>query len=204
MNLSLGEFEALARKALRGAGYDWGTAEEGARAARTLARFGCDSAALIERLTHWAVDRDLARHRPALDLTPTATPLCPLAAGIALVDLAPPMPVELGTVVEPTLLVPFVQTLLGRSDDPARGARVISGRVTATVHGEALEISTTLVPDVVRIEAVELAPVHQALQSRIDPAPATVAALEAMASRTYAPATEASRSGAGPALSDND
>ena len=47
VSLSLGELEALCRKAARGAGFDWGTAEEAGRAVRRLAGVGLPGAELL-------------------------------------------------------------------------------------------------------------------------------------------------------------
>ena len=101
--------------------------------------------------------------------------------------------------------------------DAARGPRGSRGRAVALT---ATGLSATVGPDgalavegdplLARVEALSLAPARppaRGLPTTTEVAiPAdTLAALEALGHRTYAPATEASRlSGAGAGLTDND
>lgn len=111
MICSLNEIEMLVRKAVRGAGYDWGLAEEAGKAARRLALAGHDAVAaflgLCERFDG----------RPHAERTPTSLagvwqapggPLCPLTAGAALSDLAPPS-VEIGPMAIPLIFAALAE-----------------------------------------------------------------------------------------------
>lgn len=96
MIVSLNEVESIALKAARGAGYSWGMAEEAGQAARWLAErrqpWGAALVALFD-------DRRGG--------------VCPIALGTRLSDDAEavigPQTTVLGTIVEPLLLLPFLQ-----------------------------------------------------------------------------------------------
>lgn len=114
---TLGEIAATGRKAARGAGLDWGHAEEAGAGAAWLAAHGAPGP---EALAGWLCRSDgwdHARRRPADPAlaewrAARGTALCPLVAGAALSDRAALLPpvaeltlVELGA---PVLLVPFL------------------------------------------------------------------------------------------------
>lgn len=115
MNLSLSEFQALVRKAFRGAGYPWGLAEDGAAAARTLAERGEDAGAAVARLLDAVEDRDLADLMPDENWTAAGGPACPVCVGACLSDAGNP-DVELGPVLEPSLLLPEPPAPMDRHD----------------------------------------------------------------------------------------
>lgn len=93
IGLSRTETRALATKAARGAGLDWGLAEEAGFAAEALAARGIDGLSLLAR---WLAKR-------------TASPLrCPIALGAQLADLPPEAPLRLERVAFPALLLPFL------------------------------------------------------------------------------------------------
>lgn len=115
--LSLGEAEALARKAARGAGRSWGMAEEFGRAIRWLAGAGCPAMALGADL----LDRTdgLARGPvPGADgalAHPGGDPLCPVALGAALSDLGPMVaPGRIGPIWAPLFVLPHLAHLAAR------------------------------------------------------------------------------------------
>ncbi len=190
MTWSLGEVEALARKAARGAGYDWGLAEEIGRAVRWLSGRGGPAADLLAEYL--------------CDVQPAAS--CPFAVGAALVDLSggirPGTEVELGPVAAPVFLLPFVADL--------GGGRVSRGDVTLATQDD---LSVVNWPEswiwsqsavVVRFLGVPATP-PRPLTHRATLSHAGLATLTTLAGRTYAPPTEASRvSGAGAGLADND
>ncbi|MEM9971457.1 MAG: DUF3726 domain-containing protein [Pseudomonadota bacterium] len=207
MTLSLGEAAALAKAATRGAGYDWGLAEEAARAVRWLSSQGLDGcAALAEVLGH--VDGGAP---PLLDMrvdqwSAANGALCPLTAGTALADHAALLSsdrLRLAGVVAPVLLVSFA----------ADAARIMGVPVGLSWDGAEFvtdgdsvsgDTSNSGQADVSITFGAALAVPHLRA-TRADPPPEVRAALTAFAGRTHAPATEASRlTGAGAAASDND
>ncbi|MBY8977016.1 DUF3726 domain-containing protein [Rhodobacteraceae bacterium NNCM2] len=181
MLLSLSEVEALARKAMRGAGASWGLAEEAGKATRWLASRGHPAPGLLAGLlADWPGEGAVG------DVTRgwrgASGRLCPIRAGSILSDHAS-LPgfgkVTFARVAQPALMLPF-----------------------AASAGVALEWSGDAVSDVVARKKGAVAPPPTLSTSAIDAA--TLAALEGWAHRTYVPASDASRAGAGSALSDND
>ena len=201
--LSLGEAEALARKAARGAGFSWGMAEEAGRALRWLCARGLPGGAALARL---------------LASPDAAGPACPLALGAAFADRAGLAEADDAAetetrlqVVHPLLFLPFAAGVAARGPVALQvdwpGARVLlsgtevrmarkDGRATA----ERATVVCRAIPEAEAARGVPLAPGHRA-----DIAPQALAVLERLAARTYAPATPESRlAGAGAGLSDND
>jgi hypothetical protein len=212
--LSLGELEAAARKAARGAGYAWGLADEAGRAVRGLAEIGLDGAALFVRLAEAVAPRpqqSLApRHLENVWISENG-PLCPIRTGATLCDLARAIPdtgMAVTRVLIPGLFLPFAADV----------ARLRDGAVTLSWSGGIVGIGPEGLPRATGV--LKLADVDEAdmflhpggtalpaapLETRAHPAPAAWEALLALAHRTHAPATEASRlSGAGAGLTDND
>ena len=186
---SLGEVQALVRGAARGAGRDWGVAAEAARGARWLAARGVDPTPALAAL--------LAEPEGDAPADPRAErwegDLCPLRAGLVLADFALLRPPTMrARIHQPLLLLPFVADLAlsrGRPMVLAWGA----GR--AATDGAWLSLGAP--PPAVAV--VTLAPgALGALRPLTERAtPAAWEALSALAARTLAPATEASRKGAG-------
>ena len=111
MNLSLGEFQATAAKALRGAGYSWGMSAEGANVCRALAAMGIDPSRNLLRLLALVDDIGLAGLRPDQDWTTASGRVCPLSIGAAISDEPPAGSLRLAGVIEPILLIPSLATL---------------------------------------------------------------------------------------------
>lgn len=191
MSFSLNEVEAMARKAARGAGCDWGLAEEAAKATRWLCAQGLDG---VQLLCAGLSSEDLAG-------------ACPLKVGASLIDRAATLdasPLKLAHVAYPALLLPFaamaarkLQQVIWVECDGAH----------AVTDGQGLAITGTFPDHAVRVDVlvdgVLSAPMPPA--TRATPDPEAWAALASLAQLTYAPATEASRlHGAGAGLSDND
>lgn len=212
--VSLAEIDAMGRKAARGTGLSWGLAEEAGRAARWLAAYRQPGPeALLAALE--AVNGAVAAHAPRPEgpvWRAEAGTLCPVATGAALSDragaIAAGASFGLGPVIAPLLLVPFL----------CRAARDLGCPIA--LDGPEIALVATpegpATPDWRRLHA----PLSGELQVRraawapgpaagagADPWPVAVEtwrALDWLAHRTYAPATEASRAGAGSGLPDTD
>lgn len=188
MSYSLNETEALVRKAARGAGYSWGEAEDAGRAVRWLEARSLPGAAA-------------ALHLFGLKTTGALAPdSCGLTLGTRLSDGVLPEG-TLANVDAPLLLLPFAhamgtdQTLTWLTGTACLGT---DGTATLTGAPPALRDDMTLSQG--RSTGTSLI-----ATTRADIPQAVIDGLTALAARTYAPATEASRLlGAGAGLSDND
>ena len=216
ITLSLGEVEALLRKAARGAGRTWGMAEEFGRAVRWLEGYGFTAMALAADLlaqTDGMADATLA---PAWEekgrlIHRGGAPLCPIALGTALSDHADWLGAagRIGPVLAPLLLLPCLADVARRH---GMGYVVTWGdsRLVLSARG-ALGAAARPAPVYARADWVawqrgqcthlaEAAPRHRAqcplgVHDR----------LQQLAARTYAPETEARRqSGAGEARPTSD
>ncbi|WP_347311286.1 DUF3726 domain-containing protein [Defluviimonas sp. SAOS-178_SWC] len=214
---SRNEIEALSMKAARGAGMNWGLAEEAGFAAGWLAAQGLDGAGALLALFDAARQDDKGRSPVIEDgiwRAPGADGLCPIALGAALSDHAGlhkgPMArggPETGPVNRPILVVPFL-ALIAERDGGAISLNWPKGSLAVTAAGiwpmdaavrllaepsAPLKIAGTLaVPPV--LPAGPLSPLSGAAAS----------GLNVLAMRTTVPASETSRKGAGAAASDND
>lgn len=197
LDLSLGETEAMARKAARGAGHAWGMAEDAGFAVRWLCAHGQPGAAVLA---------DLLAHQEQARTTQD----CSLRLGAQLADgvtALGPEDTALGRLACPLLLLPFA----------ARRAAADGIALRVTIKGDSAEIDAagrlaTAVPGA----ALRDAPVTVARLAKTGAAPSARVTrayvhlqdwlrLDTFAQRTYAPETDASRqSGAGAGLSDND
>ncbi len=187
MTLSLNEVETIAKRATRGAGQPWGLADEAAKACRWLCVQGLDG---VGSLT-----------------TDLETGAQTLIKGVSLSDRASILSTEAVTlpgVSTPLMILPFA----------ANAARLIKacvtvkcGGVVAVTDGRSLELAQGF-PD--RSETVTIASggvltTARTHATRAAPLPRDWQALNALAHRTYAPATEESRArGAGAGTTDND
>jgi hypothetical protein len=213
--LSLGEVESLARKAAKGAGYPWALADAAGAAARGVAGLGGDpSAALLSLFARIAAGpalRDFAPQAPSGDWQARGGVLCPIQAGALMVDLARDFPDSgqaLREVWAPALILAAaadVARLSSLSLTVAwRGGLVTLGEDGAALSKGVAKLLAEEVADLyIHPGGDPLTPAAPARRAWI--APDRLARLEAFAARTYAPATEASRTaGAGAGLSDND
>lgn len=199
--VSLAEIDAMGRKAARGAGYEWGMAEEAGRAARWLAAYGQPGPETLAALLA-ETDGAAAAHAPGPDWTSRAAALCPIALGTALSDIAHEIgPAETGPVLHPLMTVPF----LCRTALDLGIATALEGpgfRLLATPDGPVCETWDDLyTPRADRLRIARAEPSGRPIRPRPDArtVPLDVwRALDRFAQRTYVPATEASRrSGAG-------
>lgn len=201
MNLSLGEFQATAAKALRGAGYSWGMSAEGANACRALAAMGIDPSRNLLRLLALVDDIGITGLRPDQDWTTTSGRVCPLSIGAAISDEPPAGSLRLPGVIEPILLIPSLATLA--SDERGFEMQWEGGSIQVGIDGPEVW-AVPPVADVI-IDAAAAPARRPDRATRIDVANDTLEQLNAFAHRTYAPATEASRqAGAGAGTTDND
>jgi hypothetical protein len=209
MNYSLNEIEATGKKAARGAGYSWGLAEEAGKAARWLCIQGQDGCATIAGFLARIDGQSLQDHRPQ-DLSGkwvAKSTLCPLTAGAALSDCAHDLTTDeitLSDVSYPALLLPFASRVAIRL---GRFVELECDEVFATTNGPELCLDDSLPAHGVKVMVRLQTKMDIALprHTRGTPAPDVWAALNKLAHRTYAPATEESRLlGAGAGLSDND
>lgn len=213
--LSLSEIEAIAVKAARGAGLDWGLAEEAAFATRWLVEQGIDGP--------WV----LAGHLDRLSMSPSPPaplritgrnwqaespqPLCPIALGSALNDHfdLPDGPadgtIRLHQVASPALLLAFLA-----------GAAARKGVVVAVAWGEtrvllwdgiilALIGAEGLLADTAPLVTVQGTPKRDQPEGPpgAEVSTATAEALNRLVFRTYVPASDRSRRRAGAAGGDN-
>lgn len=198
---SLAEIDAQCRKAARGAGCPWGLAEEAGKAARWLAARGLPGPEALAGLL------DGPRACPCGG---GRGPDCALRIGASWSDRAETIASdgpERASVAQPLLVV----AMLGRAAEATGMTFALEWNGATAVCG----------PDGFTLEsaAASLAPDASILLRRVGNAPPPVptdvraravdaaawSSLERLASRTYAPATDASRrAGAGAGKSDND
>ncbi len=214
VNYSLSEIQAQCRKAARGAGLAWGLAEEAGMACRWLASFDLPGPRVLAELLRLNDGKPYETLRPAsLDGNWEALGgrLCPLIAGATLSDIAAERVaghhVELAAVAFPMLLLPFLG-LAAKQHGVAQELRCNCTRVTClpdgiSISGDVTLLQTAHARHVVCVGAERAEPDHKpSAQSRAIDASAW-ATLEFFAHRTYVPATDASRAGAGSTLSDD-
>ena len=209
-NISLGEFEGLVVKAFRGAGYPWGLASDAAYACRRLESAGFSSAGLAVRLLDQIDGRSVAEVMPDATWEATSGMLCPICVGAAVADVGDALFADteqrsFEQVVEPMLFVALLslspsvregQSLMvqwsgGHTEVTTRGL-LHNGAVPAgTMTVGVTRIADTATPMSLPHTRARLTEEHRE-------------SLLAYAARTYAPATDQSRQGAGAGLTDNN
>lgn len=191
---SLNESQALAHKAARGSGYDWGVAEEAGQVVRWLLAHSLPGADAL-------LDVCEARSQSAPET-------CPFTIGCALSDgLIGIADFGCRTVMSPLLILPFLAWTAEREKMSLclgwRGAAFVVG-----ADGELFMSAKTVNPRTAKVTISDIVPqnlirVCETYRALVDCA--VFVALSDLAGRTYAPATQASReSGAGAGLTDND
>ena len=180
---SLGEITSLSVKAARGLGLPWGLAEEAGWAVRCLERNGLPGGAALAGL-----DTSVA---------------CPLCLGCAVSDLGAVALDGADPVSSPLLVLAF----LTRVSEPTSALQVALGSARAVVSTVTVEMSDAP-PAFGSVSVLDVVsrPATRTLHRRVRGWDASVfQRLEALAARTYAPASELSRrAGAGAGLTDND
>ncbi len=194
--LSFYETGVLARRATRGAGYDWGLAEEATFAAGWLCDYGVDGADVLSRYFHrvdgQAVASRAVRAWPSGDVWEGDAfgnlPLCPLCLGAALSDFGLPSGVEkvvISKVYAPVLLLPFIANL------PAEDGKIW------TIEGDITDDINPVRVVIIRADAKDLSAKGSVAKKPRYPQKEDAFLLE-LAQRTYVPESEASRAkGAG-------
>ncbi|HSG36858.1 MAG TPA: DUF3726 domain-containing protein [Paracoccaceae bacterium] len=204
VELSDNEVESLCLKASRGAGLDWGLAEEAGQAARWLAAHGLDGP--TELLHHLLASKDRSASVPSslTQLEPQSSdPLCPIHLGAALSDLGLlRSAIEAGPVAAPVLLLPFLARVAGAGGVELRweGGSVSVG--SDGIKGDVARLAMTNAARVVLGPIGQGPTVHSGTRVALEKS--TVDGLSALAMNTTVPATEQSRSDAGAKIDDND
>lgn len=204
-SLTLSEIESSALKAARGAGMAWGMAEEAAFAARWLAAQGVDGLTLLaHHLTRTTTPPTYHNHRWH---AATGGHLCPIAAGTALSDHfhlpEGPMahPVDLLDLSAPALILPFLASAAARSGTvviaqwPNCTAVLTSGTLALTGRDHLLTDLAT------RVTITAAQPQGSTIHPGVPPA--TEHLLQTLVQRTYVPASDQSRRGAGGSGTDD-
>ncbi|MFD2738001.1 DUF3726 domain-containing protein [Sulfitobacter aestuarii] len=214
MICSLNEIEALSRKAARGGGLSWGLAEEAGKAVRWLCDAGFPGARLLVALLQLNDGKEYAELVPQLGDGIWQTRggrLCPVIAGSLICDRADMLrqgeALLFGDTALPLLLAPFAAEAARLAEVSVvlewPGARLSLGQGATLAEGDAAALEVACAGPVTLSRGARQghAPAAGDVGRRLDTV--TLGALEAFAQRTYAPATEASRAGAG-AGQDND
>ncbi len=210
MILSLNEIEITVLKAARGAGMEWGLAEEAAQAARWLARqrVGFEAACLsVLEAAAWRTD--IAVDSACLRPNASEAWLCPIRAGACVSDLAATPPLRIERVLQPLLLLPFAARFMRPVALMWTGVRLFlcGGRLAVRPGG--LRSAFCERADMVELSALGVADstdgVDMPLGNGVEVDPGVWSKLDALAARTYVPASRRSRlSGAGAATDDNE
>lgn len=204
MTTSLNEVEAVSKRAARGAGLEWGLAEEAGKATRWLCEQGLDGCAALAAVLSGS--RARARLPEGGEWAGNGL-LCPIFAGAALSDRAAMLgqgPVQMRHVSNPVLILPFAGLVARMQKRPVT---VECDGVSAVTDGRTLSLPSLLPKEAEKVSVRLGGTVAETRgqSSRAAPDAGTWRALNALAHRTYAPATEESRLlGAGAGLSDND
>ena len=206
---SFGEIAALTKRATRGAGYAWGACEDASAATEWLSRYGLPGVDVLSQALSTRAQPPMARVTIGEPWTAAdGTHICPLMAGAALTDHIRHAADDGGITIlglrSPLLTVGCVG-VFGEAIDRCyqlewNEIQIEVGRERCLIKGDALDLSNSST-DKFKCTKIDAAPPHDI---PLCPARPSIAAahwshLEQLASRTYAPATVASRlSGAGP------
>ncbi len=215
MSFSLNEVEALSKRAARGAGLDWGLAEEAAKATRWLCAYDLDGCRLL-KIVMDAHQGDSQNSQAPRSLSGEwyshMGALCPLRTGAALSDCAAQVAangVEIRDLSSPLFMLPFVAAVARVTKTCLHlaweGASITTdgGTVDLTFLAE----TTPYVGHADRLVITQSTPLTKPAKSlcRANPSSQDWDNLNTLAALTYAPATETSRRlGAGGGQSDND
>ena len=208
MTWSIGEIGALATKAARGSGMEWGLAEETGYAIQWLQKHHLPGVSALCKYLSW-------RQNGTLSIWPDETDkrgyYCPILTGAAYGDGIFGDEVKLPRIRLPLLLVPFVALLA--TETPIKiEMRNIVFLLTMNGFGCSTDGTSMLIESstcqISMTYDVSL-PIRNFKDMKLPRVPKNTAAcinvLNEFAKKTYAPATDASRlAGAGSGLSDND
>lgn len=214
VSLTLAETEAYLRKAAQACGLAWGLAEEAGKAARWLAAFDLPGPELMLAHLQRLDGRDYRESVPDCSNDPWSAVglLCPVISGAAIADRSAQMlegkVFKLGKTAYPLLLAATV-------GQAARCHKTVFTTRWAGVSVSCFENGLTIQGNREDLLLAEVDSVECAEDTLDNPQqlPSTLAyaidaqcwqAIDALAFKTYAPATAASRAGAGAGLTDND
>ena len=214
-HLTLAETETSLRKVARACGLDWGLAEEAGKAARWLAAFDLPGPEFMLAHLQQLASEDYRGYIPHSSAQPwhaSGGLLCPIITGAALADRSAQMldgkVFSLGPTAYPLLLAATV-------GQAARCHQTVFTTAWAGVRvscfGNGLSIDGNR--DDLLLTRVDSATCREDNLSTPQRLPSTLAytidskivqCINELAFKTYAPATEKSRAGAGAGLTDND
>jgi len=216
---SLNEVETYGRRAARGTGMSWGLAEEAGKASRWLAERGLPGVELLARLLTANDGRSYPSMAPVIvdgRWQAAKGALCPVCTGAALSDridiLARGEEIRLIALAYPLLLAPFLDHSW-RADDASYELRWPNVRVSVSAGGVRLEREKESAHLSERVDELKVSvgayrkgdPTHRPCTGGVRTQLSVWRAMEALAKRTYVPATEESRArGAGAGRTDND
>ncbi len=213
--LSIGELDALVFKAYRGAGFSWGLSQEAGRAAAWMAMCGLPAAGSFAELLYQTNGIEHSTLTPVMAdgnwRSSAGSGCCPVITGTMLSDFGwtQGRKLTLSAVYVPLILAPFVSvcaasagTALCVSSGDVSIVLMANGRLACPGDVGFVSQETIVVSEwqSSNSEIDDTAPlVRRAAISDV-----AMERLETLAHRTYVPATELSRSGAGAGLTDND
>lgn len=213
--ITLAEIEFYIRKAARAVALDWGICEEAGKAARWLAAFDLPGPELLLAHLKRIDGKNYSDFIPGCDQGPwqsKADLVCPVIGGAALADRSAQMlegkVFELSNVAFPLLLAATV----GQAARCHRTVFTTSwAGVSLSCHENGIRIEGSR--DDLFLDKVDSVTCRQSEDLEPRQLPSTMAysidetiwkEIDALAFKTYAPATEESRAGAGAGLTDND
>jgi hypothetical protein len=214
-HLTLAETETSLRKVARACGLDWGLAEEAGKTARWLAAFNLPGPEFMLAHLQQLAGQDYRTFMPQSSVQPWQAGgglLCPIITGAALADRSAQMldgkVFSLGPSAYPLLLAATVGQA-ARCHQSVFTTTWAGVRVSCFANGLSIEGSHDDLL-LTRVDAVTCQQDDLTTPQRL---PSTLAYsierkifkdIDKLACETYAPATEASRAGAGAGLTDND
>lgn len=226
--LSIGEIDSLVLKAYRGAGFSWGLSQEAGRAAAWMAMRGLPAAKCFAELLQQTDGLEHATLTPeipdgnwsnvrSLGIPSCGSAFCPIIVGTMLSDFGwiSGGELTLGSVYSSLIMIPFVSAC-AESAGIALCVNVGEESFLLMANGQlasgfsdygftnyAFNKPATVIVSAWK-SADERTEFVAPLLRRVPIADAAMAQLESLAHRTYVPASEQSRSGAGAGLTDND
>ena len=205
MKVSFNELKSMSKGAARGAGFDWGYAEEISFAVVWLAKNGYNSATtLLTFLDNKTIYPPINTNE--IIWTNDKGDLDPIKTGVALLDLNISKPIVLESLFLPLLIVPFVSQL--------ENAMLLKGNnFKLVIKNGFIDNKAKCLPsksDILKISSIQETQVFNKIEKyplvkRCKVDDDVWSRLEELTYRTYAPVTDESRIlGAGSGLSDND
>lgn len=214
-SVTLAEIESSVRKAARATGLHWGIAEEAGKAARWLAAFGLPGPEIMLAQLRLLDGKDYRGFIPDCKAgvwQAKSGILCPIVAGAAIADRSAQMlggkQFDLGKTAFPILLAATVGQA-ARCHHSVFTTSWAGLRVSCFENGLSIEGNR----DQLLLGEVDAVSCREDSLPSPQQLPSTLAypvdvdswkSIDSLAFKTYAPATEASRAGAGAGLTDND